>query len=92
MNAVIQDEAQTRGFAYFPLGALYEGAATKPAFSAITIMTTAQPYGPYISLDGIHPSAEGQRVLADAAATALNSTYHFGIPTSTGAFAYLAQR
>src|SRR5204863_226542 len=48
MNAVIQDEAQTRGFAYFPLGALYEGAATKPAFNAISIMTTAQPYGPYI--------------------------------------------
>ncbi|PYP81015.1 MAG: hypothetical protein DMD35_02980 [Gemmatimonadetes bacterium] len=92
MNAVIQDEAQTRGFAYFPLGALYEGAATKPAFNAISIMTTAQPYGPYISLDGIHPSAEGQRVLADAAATALNKTYRLNIPTSTGALAYFAQR
>ena len=83
MNAVIQDEAQKRGFAYFPLGALYEDVATKGAFSAITIMTTAQPYGPYISLDGLHPSAEGQRVLADAAARALNTTYGFGIPTST---------
>jgi lysophospholipase L1-like esterase len=92
MNAVIQDEATTRGFAYFPLGALYEGAATKGAFSAIAIMTTAQPYGPYISLDGIHPSAEGQRVLADAAATALNSAYRLGIPTSTGALAYFARR
>ena len=92
MNAVIQDEARTRGFAYFPLGALYEGAVTKPAFNAITIMTTAQPYGPYISLDGIHPSAEGQRVLADAAATALNSTYRLNIPTSTGALAYFARR
>ena len=80
MNAVIQDEAQTRGFAYFPLGALYEGAVTKPAFNAVSIMTTAQPYGPYISLDGIHPSAEGQRVLADAAATALNATYRLNIP------------
>jgi lysophospholipase L1-like esterase len=92
MNAVIQNEAQTRGFAYFPLGALYEGAVTKPAFNAVAIMTTAQPYGPYISLDGIHPSAEGQRVLADAAATALNSTYRLDIPTSTGALAYFARR
>ena len=92
MNAVIQNEAQTRGFAYFPLGALYEGAATKPAFNAVSIMTTAQPYGPYISLDGIHPSAEGQRVLADAAAMALNSTYRLNIPTSTGALAYFAKR
>ena len=92
MNAVIRDEAQTRGFAYFPLGALYEGAVTKPAFNAIAIMTTAQPYGPYISLDGIHPSAEGARVIADAAAMALNATYRLGIPTSTGALAYLATR
>jgi lysophospholipase L1-like esterase len=92
MNAVIQDEAQTRGFAYFPLGALYEGAVTKGTFSAITVLTTAQPYGPYISLDGIHPSAEGQRVLADAAATALNTTYRLAIPTSTGALAYFANR
>jgi lysophospholipase L1-like esterase len=92
MNAVIQDEARTRGFAYFPLGTLYEGTVTKPTFDAYAIMTTAQPYGPYISLDGIHPSAEGQRVLADAAATALNATYHFGIPTSTGTLAYLARR
>jgi GDSL-like Lipase/Acylhydrolase len=92
MNAVIRDEAQTRGFAYFPLGALYESTVTKPAFNAISLMTTAQPYGPYISLDGIHPSAEGARVIADAAATALNATYNLGIPTSTGALAYLAGR
>ena len=55
-------------------------------------MTTSQPYGPYISLDGIHPSAEGARVIADAAAVALNSTYHLSIPTSTGALAYFARR
>ena len=30
MNAVIRDEATKRGFAYFPLGALYEVAVTKP--------------------------------------------------------------
>ena len=80
MNAVIRDEAQTRGFAYFPLGALYEDVVTKPAFNAIAIMTTAQPYGPYVSLDGIHPSAEGARVIADAAATALNDDVQAGHP------------
>lgn len=92
MNAVIRNEAQTRGFAYFTLGALYEDVVTKPAFNAIAVMTTAQPYGPYISLDGIHPSAEGARVIADAAAAALNATYNFGIPTSGGAAALFARR
>jgi hypothetical protein len=82
MNAVIRDEASARGFAYFPLGALYEEVVTKPAFNAITLMTSSQPYGPYVSLDGIHPTAEGQRILAEAAARALNETYRFGIPVS----------
>ena len=85
MNAVIREEATKYGFAYFPLGALYEDVVTKPTFSAAALMTTAQPYGPCISLDGIHPTAEGSRVLADAAARALNDTYHLGIPTSGGA-------
>jgi hypothetical protein len=31
-------------------------------------------------------------VLADAAARALNATYHLGIPTSTGASALFAAR
>ena len=92
MNTVIQDEARKRGFAYFALGALYEGVVTKAPFNAITLMTSNQPYGPYISLDGIHPTAEGSRILADAAAIALNRTYRLGIPTSTGALAYLANR
>jgi lysophospholipase L1-like esterase len=90
MNAVIHDEAATRGFAYFPLSVLYEHVVTKPPFNAITFMTSPQPYGPYVSLDGIHPSAEGARVIADAAANALNATYHFNIPTSTGAATLLA--
>jgi lysophospholipase L1-like esterase len=85
MNAVIRDEATKHGFAYFPLGALYEDVVTKPPFDAYKLMTTPQPYGPYISLDGIHPTAEGSRVLADAAARALNETYQLGIPTSGGA-------
>jgi lysophospholipase L1-like esterase len=85
MNAVIQDEATKRGFAYFALGALYDDVVTKGPFNAVTLMTSGQPYGPYVSLDGIHPTAEGYRVLADAAAKALNNTYNLGIPLSGGA-------
>ena len=92
MNAVIRNEAETRGFAYFPLGALYERVVTKPPLNAVAVMTSSQPYGPYVSLDGLHPTAEGSRILADAAAVALNRTYRLGIPTSTGPLAYLANR
>ena len=91
MNEVIREEARTRGFAYFPLGALYDDVVTKAPFNAITLMTSAQPYGPYVSLDGIHPTAEGQRILAEAAARALNETYRFGIPVSGGASLFAAR-
>jgi hypothetical protein len=82
MNAIIRAEAESRGFAYFALSALYEDVVTKPPFNAITMLTSAQPFGPYISLDGLHPSAEGAGVLASAAAAALNARYDMAIPTS----------
>lgn len=85
MNAIIRAEAESRGFAYFALSALYEDVVTKAPFSAITMLTSAQPYGPFISLDGIHPSAEGAGVLAEAAATALNARYDMTIPTGNEA-------
>jgi len=85
MNGYIQQQAQARGFAYFPLGALYEDVVTKAPFNAITLMTSGSPYGAYVSLDGMHPTAAGQTVIADAAARALNATYHMQIRTSSGA-------
>jgi lysophospholipase L1-like esterase len=92
MNAVIRAEADRRGFAYFALAALYEQANRKAPFSAVTLLTSPQPYGPLISLDGLHPSAAGSAVLAEAAASALNARYEMGIPTSTHAASGLAAR
>lgn len=79
MNAVIREEAERYGFAYFALGALYEQANVKAPFSAVTLMTSSEPYGPLVSLDGLHPSAAGAGVLAAAAARALDARYGFGI-------------
>jgi hypothetical protein len=41
------------------------------------------PYGQYVSLDGVHPNAQGYQEMANAAADALNSTYGFAIPLNT---------
>ena len=82
MDAVIRREADARGFAYFRLDALYGETVTKAPFNAVTLMTSAEPYGPYVSLDGLHPSAAGAAVLASAAAAALNARYDMGIGTS----------
>lgn len=80
MNAHIQAQATARGFAYFPLGALYDTRNAKAPFSVVKLMTSPAPFGPYFSLDGLHPSAAGQAILARAAAQALNAKYNLGIP------------
>jgi hypothetical protein len=77
----IQQQATARRWAYFRLDALYGRADLKGPFSVVKLMTTATPYGPLMSLDGFHPSAQGQTVLTDAAATAINARYRLGIPT-----------
>src|SRR5205823_13238067 len=80
MTDHIKTEATRRGFAYFELGALYDRADLKAPFSVVAMMTTTTPYGPLVSLDGVHPSGAGSAVLARAAAVALNSTYKLGLP------------
>lgn len=80
MTAHIQSEAASRRFAYFPLGALYDVKSAKPPFSVVALMTSPAPFGAYFSLDGVHPTAAGQAILARAAAQALNATYGLGIP------------
>jgi lysophospholipase L1-like esterase len=79
MTAHIQAEAARRGFAYFALGTLYDRNDIKGPFSVSAIMFSPKPYGDYFSLDGLHPSALGQTILARAAAQALNDTYSLGI-------------
>jgi len=79
MSAQIRLEALGRGFAYFPLGALYDRSDVKGPFSVTTLMLGNSPFGPYFSNDGLHPSALGQTVLAKAAAQALNNRFGLGI-------------
>jgi lysophospholipase L1-like esterase len=79
MNAVIQGEAQSRGYAVFSLDALFAAAGVRTPLNVVTLFTTAQPYGPFMSMDGIHPNAAGNALIAQAAAQALNQRYDLGI-------------
>ena len=80
MNAHIRSVAEENGFAFYDLDPLYGKRDLKSLFSATTLLMSNEPYGPFISLDGVHPSAEGHRILAREAAKALNMTYHLAIP------------
>ena len=79
MHAHIRATADENGWAFFDIAPLFGRRDLKAPFSASTLLLSAEPYGPFISLDGVHPSAAGHAILAREAAKALNVTYHFGI-------------
>jgi len=77
MNAHIQALAAANGYAYFSLDAVY--ALAKPSFNLANVLFSDNPFGTYISLDGVHPSTAGQSLLAGAAIQAVNATYGLAI-------------
>ena len=78
MNAHVQAKAAENGWAYFTLDPVY--ALPKPSFRVTDLLFSNQPFGPYMSLDGVHPSAAGQSLLASAAIAAVNARYGLSIP------------
>ncbi|HJQ10246.1 MAG TPA: SGNH/GDSL hydrolase family protein [Gemmatimonadaceae bacterium] len=82
MNDHISTQASTHGWAYLDLNtALASFVSQKTPFNLSSFLTCTRPFGQYISLDGIHPTADGQQGIANAAADALNAKYGFAIPT-----------
>ena len=79
LNNYIRAAAAANGFAHFSLDDLFTLPDFRPPFSLEALLRSEEPYGPYMS-DDLHPNARGQRLLAEAAARALNMTYDLHIP------------
>ena len=77
MSDHVRGQAAARGYAFIELEVLY--GIAKPTFSVVNFMTGGAPYGPNISLDGLHPSAAGHTILANAAARAIEDRYDVGL-------------
>lgn len=77
MNAHIQSKATENGYAFFKLAALYD--LPKSSLSMYDVLFSSTPFGANFSLDGVHPSAKGQAILASAAVQAINARYKLGI-------------
>ena len=78
MNEHIQLRANENGYAFFKLAALYD--LPKINFNLVDVLFSNSPFGPNISLDGVHPSPQGQTILANAALQAINAKYGLAIP------------
>lgn len=80
MSDEIESKAKENGYAFFPLGALYNTSKEDVPFELNAFLKSDAPYGERISLDGVHPSAKGQSVFARAARHAIQRTYGTGQP------------
>lgn len=78
MNAHIEAKANENGYAFFKLSALYD--LPKSSLNLYNVLFSNTPFGPNISLDGVHPSTQGQAILATAAVQAVNARYGLTIP------------
>ena len=84
-NNFLRQQAQQRGLAFFnpntvfgPLYAADAGTPNVPTDDPIPkfpAVTADQPFGPFFSLDGVHPSAVTHRVVAARLVQIINDTY-----------------
>jgi len=85
-NAYIKAKAAAIGFAYYdPNTRLSTWRATGqvPPFPNLAAAAGTSPFAPYISFDGVHPSAAAQLVLAQDLVALINTTYSSTIPSPT---------
>jgi lysophospholipase L1-like esterase len=81
MSDFIESTAAENGYASFAIGALYNDSKNGVPFDLDQYLNSSAPYGNLIGLDGVHPSAKGQTILARTAKQAIQSTYGRGNST-----------
>ena len=81
MSDEVERLAAENGYATMGLGVLYDRSKDDVPFDLVSFLTSDEPYGHWISLDGVHPSAAGQKKLAQAARVAIQKTYGTGHAT-----------
>src|SRR5436190_968308 len=81
MSDEVDRHAAENGWATFALGVLYDRSKDDVPFDLVSYLTSDEPYGHWISLDGVHASSAGQKKLAQAARVAIQKTYGTGRAT-----------
>jgi hypothetical protein len=83
MNAQILQLAQQHGWAFADLTGVYPSpVSARTPYAAADQLTCLYPYGSFVSLDGVFPSAQGQAAIASVVASAIDATYGYTIAIS----------
>lgn len=84
-NAYISAQAAARGMAYVDINAALLALVASGAIPPFPDLSAALAggsvgFGPYFSLDGVHPSSLAHELVADLLASAVNQTFGTSIP------------
>jgi lysophospholipase L1-like esterase len=82
-NGVISQAATTAGWAYLDLNPLLDSLRTAgeiPLFPDLTD-PTGEPFGPWFSLDGLHPNDVAHEAITERVIEAINATFGTTVPT-----------
>ena len=84
-NAFIQAEATARGFAYLDVNAALGALVLTGQIPPFPDLSAALGggnvgFGPFFSLDGVHPSTIAHQAIADSVASAINQKYGTTLP------------
>ena len=83
-NQAIAAEASERGWAFYDPNIALQQLKLSGAIPQVpNLASETQPFGPYISLDGVHPSGAAHRLVANGVIEAINATYGTSIPALT---------
>jgi hypothetical protein len=75
-NTYISGKATSLGWAYMNPNVLGDSLKAAGAFPSAPILNNATaPFGAWISLDGVHPSAQAHKAIMNHVAKAINATY-----------------
>jgi len=75
LNAYIKGKAAAIGFAYWDPNPTLTGIRNSPQSLPFPNFQPTGTFGTAFSLDGVHPSAEGQKLIANNLITVINQTY-----------------
>ncbi|MBW8769908.1 MAG: SGNH/GDSL hydrolase family protein [Gemmatimonadetes bacterium] len=75
LNAYIKAKAAAIGFAYWDPNPTLTGIRNSPQSLPFPNFQPTGTFGTAFSLDGVHPSAEGQKLIANNLITVINQTY-----------------
>jgi len=74
-NSYIQAKADSIGFAYYDPNQTLLALKNAGAIPTFPNLASAQPFGQYFSLDGVHPTAAAHILIANDLIAAINSKY-----------------